>query len=617
MAIIEIASQRASSASASLVDLQALAYPGNVTSGDLLICGGACFDTTAAPTTMPVSDTLGTVYTSIVITRTANASKWLAYGFATASGACTVTVNPPSGTATDILSFGIAEFRGVKAFSVDGGNTSGTGTSASEIITTTGNGDLIIALFDHDNGDVTITSAGTQTEIAQHDVPTATTMPFSLAYRIEPTPGNYPMSWTTSGSVPWSVQDISFSAIPDPVPPKIGAPTWKKRRSQTADFDPIGLFNSEANFLGLFDKDLIIPVSAASGNTGTGAALNKPDTAQAQGQLVVTATASPSNKPDSVSATGTVTLSGTANPSNRQDSAQATASPIVTAIASALNKPDSVAALASLVSTVTGTAAALNKQDTVQAAGSATLQGVASAINKPDAVQGQGQLLVTATASPTNRPDSVSATGTASNAIIGTALAINSPDIAQAQGQLVVTGSASPSNRPDIAIALGNTVAIGNANAINLPDNAAASGFVGNASVTGIGISFNSPDTVSAQGTSGFPVQIAELGGGNYYYRQRHVPKRLEKRQEFIIPDNKTTLTSEKWRTRADKNAIKSRLRELEHERQRLDFATKALEDAAREANAAQLRLIAYLEGVEAEILEEESVIMHIMAELL
>lgn len=135
-----------------LVDSIDCGFPSNVTAGNLLIVAGAVWRSPSI-TDISVTDTLGTAYT-VLLSPTGvpylapgdGAKQFIAYGIAPTSGPCTVTVDP---TGTDNwINFAIDEFTGVDAavpLDVDGGESTGNGTTASDSLTTLTDGALVIA----------------------------------------------------------------------------------------------------------------------------------------------------------------------------------------------------------------------------------------------------------------------------------------------------------------------------------------------------------------------------------------------------------------------------------------------------------------------------------------
>lgn len=76
----------------------AVAYPGSVTSGNLLVACGAAYDSGGAPASVSVTDTRSTSYTVLSAASTTGGDDvriFIAYGVAPSSGANTVTMDPP------------------------------------------------------------------------------------------------------------------------------------------------------------------------------------------------------------------------------------------------------------------------------------------------------------------------------------------------------------------------------------------------------------------------------------------------------------------------------------------------------------------------------------------
>jgi hypothetical protein len=142
-----------------------LAFPANVTSGNLLICVGAAFDSSGS--TIGVTDTRSTVYSVLSAVPFTGGRLWIAYGIALSSGACTVTANVTPDTAGQ--SFSIDEFSGVNAtpLDVDGGQTTATSTAVSDTLTTLTANDLLIGAACYDTATTTLVEGATYTLIGK------------------------------------------------------------------------------------------------------------------------------------------------------------------------------------------------------------------------------------------------------------------------------------------------------------------------------------------------------------------------------------------------------------------------------------------------------------------
>ena len=207
MAITEVGagSQRAAYFSNIQQTTGAQAYPANVGNGNFLICAGRAYAGTA-PTINSVATTRSANLTIIQAAVNANSTAWIAYGPATSAGACTVTVTC---SAASYISYGIDEFAGQHAtpFSVNGGSSTGTGTAASDGLTTLTSGELIIGVVGHTNGTVTITP--TQTQIGEAENASQYEM-FNTSFQIAGAAGAYTMNWTMGASVGWEAITASF-----------------------------------------------------------------------------------------------------------------------------------------------------------------------------------------------------------------------------------------------------------------------------------------------------------------------------------------------------------------------------------------------------------------------
>jgi len=203
-------SQRAGIADTSgTLDSLDLAFPGNVTSGCLLIVGGATWATTA-PTSIGVTDMRSTSYAVLSDSSNANVRKFIAYGIVPTGGANTVTVNPQGTQA--YISYGIDEFCGADAtpLDVDGGTNSGIADNApfDDITTATANA-LIIGVMHHGGSSDTIDPGVNYTQIAENQNNT-TAQDFSLVFRSATTVTTYTVDWLISGDQDWWVRTASF-----------------------------------------------------------------------------------------------------------------------------------------------------------------------------------------------------------------------------------------------------------------------------------------------------------------------------------------------------------------------------------------------------------------------
>lgn len=193
-------------------DSHDLAFPLNVTSGCLLIVGGAVYDGgSGAPANIAVSSTKA-IFTSITAIASGELSYFLARGVATSSGADTVTVNPDGTSA--YISFGIDEFCGtdiVTPLDADGGTSTGTSTTPSDSITTTTAGALVVGVMTTPSTSSTITPSGSYTEIYENE-DSAISEPMSLIFEIKGVANTYAVDWTVGATMDWFVMTNSFKA---------------------------------------------------------------------------------------------------------------------------------------------------------------------------------------------------------------------------------------------------------------------------------------------------------------------------------------------------------------------------------------------------------------------
>lgn len=201
--------QRAKTAISSPADSQGLAFPGSVTSGNLITAGGVYSGGPSA--TAVVTSTCSSGLTVQYGPETAGAFTFVAYGLATSSGACTVTVNPSEGS--NYISFAIDEFSGVNStpLDVDGGSSTGTSTTPSDGITTVAANSLIIGVVNWD-GQRTVTPSGSYTTI-QEEEDYSSYYTFSMVFRIATTATAYTVDWTLDTSALWATKTTSFKPV--------------------------------------------------------------------------------------------------------------------------------------------------------------------------------------------------------------------------------------------------------------------------------------------------------------------------------------------------------------------------------------------------------------------
>lgn len=191
-------------------DSQNGAFPANVTSGNLLVVGGAYWKG-ATIASVNVTDTRSTSYTTALGTQVSGWCPWVAYGLAPSSGACTVTVDPDG--AVLYGSCAIDEFTGVNASPVDASAQVATGTSTAPTvsITTATAGALLIGAMSNGGasnpGD--LTPGASYTQIGELE-DSASTWDFNFEFRIVTTATSYNVDWTTVNNSPWSAVTIAF-----------------------------------------------------------------------------------------------------------------------------------------------------------------------------------------------------------------------------------------------------------------------------------------------------------------------------------------------------------------------------------------------------------------------
>lgn len=220
MAITEVASRRAATGNNDGVDSAALAFPNNVTSGNLLVVLGAAWGS-SAPTSIGVTDSRSTSYT-VILGAIPSGLTWrtfIAFGAAASSGAGTVTVNPSGSSAA--LSFSIDEFTGQHGTptDVDGGNsvgnlTNGAPFTASDSITTEAADALIVGVMSHDAAGTALTAATNYTTIGENEANSSNQCHHAV-FRLVTTAQAYTVgvnaaNANNSASPGWSMQTYSF-----------------------------------------------------------------------------------------------------------------------------------------------------------------------------------------------------------------------------------------------------------------------------------------------------------------------------------------------------------------------------------------------------------------------
>lgn len=206
MAIAELSTQRATKA-IDAVDSTTLAFPGNVTAGNLLLVMGTA---QGAADTSPwtVTDTIGTVYTKLLTSNSVNnVRSCIAYGLAPSSGANTVTVDPTGATLS--ISFSIDEFSGVKGLDVDGSFSTGTSTAPADSITTGVTNALIIGVMNYNTGNTTINPPSGWTQIGEAESDSGG-IPHNAAFLIATTATSYTATWAIGTSQAWEAMTASF-----------------------------------------------------------------------------------------------------------------------------------------------------------------------------------------------------------------------------------------------------------------------------------------------------------------------------------------------------------------------------------------------------------------------
>lgn len=184
-----------------------LAFPANVTSGSLLICGGCAFES-GGVSVSSVTDTRTTSYTVLSAIPFTAGRIWIAYGIAPSGGANTVQVNF-AGTNPG-SSYSIDEFSGVHAtpLDVDGGQTIATSTTVSDTLTTLTANDLLIGCAAYDAGTTTLVEGASYTLIGKEA--SNAFQDHLLEFRLVTTAQLYTVTATVGASVPNSMYTAAF-----------------------------------------------------------------------------------------------------------------------------------------------------------------------------------------------------------------------------------------------------------------------------------------------------------------------------------------------------------------------------------------------------------------------
>lgn len=185
------------------------AFPGNITSGNLIIAVGGVYNSAGTPVTGDFTDTRGTTLTVSQFGPNPSAQRYfIAYGIATGSGANTVTFSTHTGAARN---FAVAEFSGVSATPLDATGTLATGTSTSPAcsLTTVAANALVIGVMSHVSGASSLTPSGSWNQIDEQE--SVVNDPFSAVYQIVTTATSYSPTWTTGASVNWGAVAWSFA----------------------------------------------------------------------------------------------------------------------------------------------------------------------------------------------------------------------------------------------------------------------------------------------------------------------------------------------------------------------------------------------------------------------
>lgn len=247
MAIAEVSGRRATGRG--FGSIFATAFPGNVTSGDLLVVAGTIGRDSsgfAGPsgTTITVTDNRGTSYTvvrgSVIGVNVMQRQTFIAYGLAPSSGANTVTI-----TLSNLcsISYGIDEFSGVHATTPFHNSVATTGSGitpvAGSIFPSAANA-MLVGVMAHSASTTVLTPNTGNTQIGEWETNggsvDANESAFNAAFRVFVGTGTFSISWTAGAFIPWGALAVAFIP-PTPVTPerfavgKSASLLWKVRET--------------------------------------------------------------------------------------------------------------------------------------------------------------------------------------------------------------------------------------------------------------------------------------------------------------------------------------------------------------------------------------------------
>ena len=199
-------SQRVNSTRVTAADSTTAVMPGNVTAGNWMACAGNIGDNTGGVTSVTVTDSVSTSYTSILGAEySGNGRSFIAYGQVPSTGANTVTVNP-SGT-NNFIQFGCDEFSATLPLvvDVDGASSTGSSTTPSDTITTVNSDTIIFGVAVGGTSAAITPNDGTQIAESQF----AVTL-YNFIFSIVSSATTYTIDWTLGISQAWTAQTYSL-----------------------------------------------------------------------------------------------------------------------------------------------------------------------------------------------------------------------------------------------------------------------------------------------------------------------------------------------------------------------------------------------------------------------
>ena len=198
-----------------------VAFPSNVTAGNLLTVSIAYWKPGAAPTISTPTDTLTHTYTAMGAQLTSVENGLRSYYVANCSGgANTVTIGLSAYGAGSDITVVIAEWSGAATSSVLGNHTGSTGTAPSGntftagAVTTTAADEMVYSAMAHAGVNGTISEdGGNGWSLVQKNEGGTSDMPIGVAYQVFASAGSYDHAWWINGqNVRYMAHNTAFKA---------------------------------------------------------------------------------------------------------------------------------------------------------------------------------------------------------------------------------------------------------------------------------------------------------------------------------------------------------------------------------------------------------------------